>query len=125
MSFKAGSLKNNESQKKAITRDLTSIMATINDNIRVAYESGADRVTVAVPITFNIPYMTNSDAQRIIYFHILKDLLERDFIVQLDLKQNATIFYIRWISDEEEKEIELQKALIAKYSKSDPSKMTV
>ena len=120
MSLKASALKNNEAQKKAVSKELNAILARMDDEIKVAHENGNHRVAVALPITFSIPYMKNADAQRTIYYHILTSLIERDFkTIEIELKQNATIFHISWLSPEELNQISLQSMLLAKYKKKE------
>ena len=122
MSLKANALKNNEAQKKAVSKELNSILPRIDDEIKLAHEQGKDRAIISLPITFAIPYMKNKDAQRIIYYKILTSLLERDFKnIEIDLKKNATLFYVSWLTEEEQNELVLQHTLLAKHTKKDNS----
>ena len=118
MSLKADVLKENEVQKKAIAREVKNILAHIDDKIKVAHEAGTrDPVKVSVPINFNIPYMSNRDSQRKIYYSIIKDLRERKFHVKVDLQENSTIFIVSWLSDEERAEIDYETAVIIEHLK--------
>jgi peptide subunit release factor RF-3 len=60
--------------------------------------------------------MSNTDAQRIIYYKVLTSLLDREFNVKVQLEDTSSIFHIRWLSDDEEKDIELQHSLLAKHT---------
>jgi hypothetical protein len=116
MSIKANVLKSSESQKKAIAKEVNCILAHLDDELKVAHEQGKHFVSATVPITFSIPYMSNTDAQRIVYYKVLTSLIDREFNVKVQLEDNATIFHVRWLSDDEEKDIELQHSLLAKHT---------
>jgi hypothetical protein len=116
MSIKANILKSSDAQKKAIAKEVTLILAHLDDELKIAHEQGKHFVAASVPITFSIPYMSNTDAQRIIYYKVLTSLLDREFNVKVQLEDTATIFHVRWLSDDEEKDIELQHSLLAKHT---------
>lgn len=117
MSLKANALKSNDAQKKAVAKEVTSILAHIDDELKTVHEQGRHGVSLTVPIVFSIPYMSNADAQRYIYYKILTSLIDRDFHVKIELLDDKSIFHITWLSDDETKEIELQNAVIAKHSR--------
>jgi hypothetical protein len=118
MSLKAASLKHNEAQRRGIKKEVLNILANMDNEIKIAHEQGKNyEVCVSVPITFSIPHMQNKDAQRMIYYEILKSLMERDFIVEIELNKDSTLFYITWLSSEEKTEIELQNNMLAKHTR--------
>jgi hypothetical protein len=117
MSLKASVLKSNEAQKKAVMKEVTHILAHIDDELKAVHDQGRHGVSLTVPITFSIPYMSNADAQRSIYYKILMSLIDRDFNVKIDLADDQSIFHITWLNEDEAKDIEMQNALIAKHSK--------
>lgn len=116
MSLKANSLKSNESQKRAVTKEVNDILGHMDDELKIAHEQGKHSVGIRVPITFAIPYMTNKDAQRTVYYKILTSLLEREYFVKIQLEDNESIFHVSWLSEDEEKDIDVQNALIAKHT---------
>jgi hypothetical protein len=116
MSIKADVLKLNPNKLKAIMTEVNHILARIDDEIKSAYDRDECKVDASVPITFKIPHMSNKNAQRAVYHKILESLIERGFIVKMSLSINKTVFHIAWLSEDEEKEIELQNALLAKFS---------
>lgn len=118
MSLKANSLKSNESQRKAVAKEVNAILGHLDDELKVAHEQGKHKVSITVPITFSIPYMANKDAQRMIYYKVLTSLIDREFNVTIQLEDDATVFHVKWLSDEEEKDIDLQNALLAKHTVS-------
>ena len=115
--LKASSLKKNEQQLSALSRELKNILARIDDELKVAHEQGKHSVNVSVPITFSIPHMKNSDAQRHIYYNILLSLLNRGFHPTFETTKDATCFHVTWLSKEEQNDIELQSITLAKYTK--------
>ena len=123
MSLKASALKSNDAQKKSIGREVTSILTTIDDELKNAHDQGKHSIIVRAPITFSIPYMNNKDAQRMIYYKILTSLIEREFTVELELQKDISMFHITWLNEEELNELELQNALLAKYTKKNISQM--
>ncbi len=116
MSIKAEVLKLNPNKIKAIAREVSNILAQIDDEIKSAYDRDECKVNVSVPITISIPYMSNKNAQRAVYYKILESLIDRGFIVKVSLSKDQSVFHITWLSDDEQKEINLQNALLAKYS---------
>jgi len=116
MSLKADILKTNPNKLKAIMKEVTSILGHIDDEIKTAYETDCNDVVVSVPITYSIPYMSNRNAQRIIYYKILDSLLERGYHVNIHMEPDRTVFYIKWLSNEEEQEADIQNALLAKHT---------
>lgn len=117
MSLKANALKSNEAQKKSLMKEINSILGRIDDELKTSHDLGKHNISISLPITFSIPFMSNADSQRYIYYHVLKSLKDREFNVSIELQSNLTVFHVSWLTDEELKEIDLQNAYIAKHSK--------
>ena len=113
----ANTLRTNQTKKREIDKQVKDILSHYDDEIKVAHERGIHEVNLAAPITFGIPYMSNKDAQRIIYYMIIKSLKERGFNVYIDIQEQATSFEITWITNEERHDITLQTNLIAQHTK--------
>lgn len=120
MSINADQLKVNPGKNQAIAKEVSNILAHIDDEIKTAYQNDAHNVVVSVPITFRIANMSNSNAQRIVYYKILESLLNRNFIPEIELEKDKVLFHIRWLTEEEEKEIVEQNLTIAKHRKKPP-----
>lgn len=120
MSVKASSLKYNDNKRKAIKKEVSTILQYIDDEIKKAYDCDKRTVSVLLPIQFSIPYMSNSTAQRIIYFEILTSLLDRDFCVEIDISKDKALFDVTWYTREEIAEIDHQITVIANHSKKNP-----
>jgi hypothetical protein len=117
MSLKASLLKENDIQKKTINKEIKSILMHIDERIKIAYDSGnREAIPISIPINFNIPYMTNADAQREIYYLIIKDLKKREFNVKIKLNENNTIFYVSWNSEDDKKIIEYKNTILAEHT---------
>jgi len=116
MSLQANVLKTNPNKIKAVMKEANAILGRIDDEIKTAYERDESKVNVSVPITFSIPYMSNRNAQRNVYAKVLESLLDRGYIVHIYMVPDQTIFMIKWLSEDEEKEIEVRNALLAKHT---------
>jgi hypothetical protein len=116
MSLRADLLKTNPNKVKAIMKEVTSILGRIDDEIKTAYDQDKTSVLCSVPIVFAIPYTNNINAQRAVYYKILESLLERNYTVEILMNPDSTIFHIKWLSPDEEKEVELRNALLAKHT---------
>lgn len=121
MSLTASVLKNNDLQKKAVMKEVNTIISRADSDIKIAHEQGKHNVLITVPVLFQIPYMSVRDAQRIIYYKILQSLLSREFDVKISIRSDVCLFDVTWISSEEQHEIDLQNALLAQYTKKDNS----
>lgn len=115
MSLRAELLKTNPNKLKAVMKEVTSILARVDDEIKNAYDRDESQVHVSVPITFAVPYMSNKNAQRIVYYKILESLLDRGFQVKILMSQDQTVYMIKWLTDDEEKDVEQQNTLLAKH----------
>ncbi len=116
MSLRADILKTNPNKLKSVMKEVSAILGRIDDEIKAAYDRDENKVSVSVPITFAIPYMSNKNAQRAVYYKLLESLMDRGFIVKIFLSNDQTVFYITWLSEDEQKDIDAQNTLLAKFS---------
>jgi hypothetical protein len=117
MSLKASALKENDIQKKTLLKEVKSILAHIDERIKISFDSGSrETVPVSVPIHFDIPYMANKDAQREIYYLVIKDLKKREFNVKIKLNEINTIFYVSWNTEDDKKVIEYKNTILAEHT---------
>jgi predicted GNAT superfamily acetyltransferase len=116
MSLRADSLKTNPNKIKAIMKEVKAILEHVDEELKAAYDRDDCKANVTVPITFAIPYMSNRNAQRVIYYKILESLLDRGYDVKIYMTTDQTIFIIKWLSEDEEKDIEQQNTLLAKHT---------
>ena len=116
MSLRADLLKTNAAKLKSIMKEVNNVLGLIDENIKNAYDQDLSKVVVSVPLLFSIPNMSNKNAQRVVYYKILESLINRNYDVKICLEKDRTSFIIKWISDEEEKEKQLQNLLLAKHT---------
>lgn len=117
MSVKAADLKINKQQVAQLDREASAILSRLDDEIKNAFDEGKNALNTTIPSIFNISNMQNSDAQRAIYFRVLRSLKDRGFIVQIDISVDAIPIYIEWLTTNEQREIQDQLDLIAACSK--------
>lgn len=115
MSIQAHQLLYNDIQLRAVKQYANRILHEIDADIKTAFEGGAKHISFGTPLYFEIPNMTNADAQREIYYCILRSLLDRKFTVKHELTKDKSMFHITWISDDKQKVIEAQESLLKKY----------
>lgn len=116
--LKAEYLKCNKSQQLHIKKETVTLLGYIDDEIRKAHDAGKTEIAIKLPINFSIPYMRNVDAQRKIYYNIITSLLNRNFQPKLYMKSDTTLLLVKWVTDEELEEVEIQNTLLAKFSKT-------
>ena len=116
MSLKAEVLRTNTNKLKSVMKEVSCILGHIDDEIKTAYDKDCNNIAVTLPITFSIPYMSNKNAQRMVYYKVLESLLSRGYIVDIHMASDKTVYYIKWLSEEEEKEADLQNAILAKHT---------
>ena len=112
----ADKLKNSKLKNPLIQKEITQILSCIASDIKTAYRKDTNCVDSAVPITFNIPNMTNTVAQGMIYYGVLQALLDKKYHVQLIIGESKSVFRIKWLSEEEENTLNLQKLTLAKHT---------
>ena len=114
--LKANKLKSNEAQKKMIQKEIDDILIHIDDELKMAHEKSEVELITTLPITFSIPFISNSETQRRIYSSVLSSLLQRDFHPKIKLNKDSTMLYIKWLNDQEENDAKIQSQLLAKYT---------
>lgn len=120
MSLKASVLKVNDSKRKIIKKEVMHILQYIDDEIKKAYDQDKHSVSVSLPIVFSLPHMSNSTAQRIIYYDVLTNLLDREFSVEIDITPDKAIYDITWYNKEERDEINHQMTVLARNTRKNP-----
>jgi hypothetical protein len=123
MSLKAEALRVNRTQKIEIDKYVKDILGHFDDELKSAHERGIHEITLSAPIMFPVAYMPNATAQRMIYYKALKSLLDRGFLVQIDMQKDATLFEITWVTNEEKADWALEVQLLAKHSKKSIGKV--
>ena len=108
-------LKKSSEQRELLRKSTTDILRSLMDDIRKAKQSYKNSITTRLPITFQIPGLSNKDAQRILWSNIIKELNKKNYRVKINPKKDSCILQIIWISKEEEYIIKEQMSLIASH----------
>ena len=112
----ARTLRENESQRVAVRKELSAILANIDAELKTAHDMGKNCVQVTLPIVFAIPYMDNAVAQRTVYYGVIKDLESRGFTVKCRFTARNSTMYVSWYNDDELQEMQAQMHYIAARS---------
>lgn len=113
---KAETLKESALQKRLIIKTVSDILDMIDEKIILCHDAGQHELNVSLPTIFDIPGMSNANAQRRIYSSIILDLKRREFTVKLRMSEDSTECIVTWITAEEKKDVDMQYAIIAAHS---------
>lgn len=113
----ANKLRHNNVQKKAIKENITEILRKINDELIVAYREGSYNIITTIPIIFDVPNMSNKVSQRIIWYHVMKHLLDKNYRICINPTKDFCRLKITWITQEDEHLIATHTKVIAEHTK--------
>jgi hypothetical protein len=119
----ANHLRHTNLQKKALSEYIVEILRNIKEELRIAHQEGSHEITYSLPITFNVPNMSNKECQRIIWATIFSRLISKNYRVSWyqNEKNNDKIFMkITWISIEDENTVKQQLDLIRQLQVAPP-----
>lgn len=108
MSVTANQLSKSGAKGKVFERIIREQLQVIDDRMQRADRVwGRNIVAHDLPTTFSIPGLQKSDAQRIVYGSILRNLKDpkRGFKVRILLEPDRTVLYTEWETDIDEKDI--------------------
>ena len=108
-------LKKSSEQKDILRKTTHNILRSLMDDILLAKQSYKTSVLTTLPITFNIPGMLNKDAQRILWYNLIRELNKKNYRVKINPSKDKCSILIIWISKEEESIISEQMMLIASH----------
>lgn len=80
--------------KRYVREELQTIDHQLVEHNRCS--SGDNIVTISLPTDFPFGGVNKKDAQRIVYFQIVRSLQQRGFVVQLLLEEQSTKISIEW-----------------------------
>lgn len=113
----ANKLRHSNIQKKSLKENITEILRKINDELTVAHREGHFSITTTMPIVFDIPNMSNRVSQRIVWYHVIQHLLEKNYRVAINPSKNFCKLRITWITKEDEQMMANQTKIIAEHTK--------
>ena len=111
----AENLRNNNVQKRNLKEVITDIVRGINSELIVAHREGKHHIITNIPITFNIPNMTNKNSQRYIWASIIEEIKNKGYRVWINPTSDNCKLKITWLNSTDESEINLQNDLITKH----------
>jgi hypothetical protein len=113
----ANKLRHSNIQKKSLKENITSILRKINDELVIAHREGNYSIKTTMPIVFDIPNMSNKVGQRIIWYHVIRHLIDKNFRVDIHPSKDFCKLQITWITREDEQMISQQTKVIAEHTK--------
>ena len=105
-------LKNNDIQRGRIHDNVIEIMREIDDEIKESHREGLHHIVVPIPICFDIPNMTNANAQLAIWSTIIKVLKEKNYRAWINYDKDSCRIKITWISESDESELMERKHIL-------------
>lgn len=113
----ADDLKINLNIKKLLDVEAKNILGIIDDEIKKAHSLGKHETTVSIPNILRISHLTNTEAQREIYYRIIISLLDRKFKPQLTIDEKNTYVNVKWMTETELADVKKQMDLIISVTK--------
>jgi hypothetical protein len=99
----AEKLRTNRTRTQLLTLNIEEILRVIRNEISDAHSSGRHEIQYNLPITFVVPQMTNTDAQRYVWGSIIDILLSKNYKVQIEFEKSRCTLFISWLTREDEK----------------------
>lgn len=112
----ANNLRNNNLQKRQLKEVITDIIRRISQELIIAHREGKHHIITSIPITFNIPNMSNKDSQRFIWSSIIDELKSKSYRVWISPSKDTCQVKITWMSPDDETEVKHQMNLIVKHT---------
>ena len=112
----ANKLRHSSIQKKAIKDNISEILKKINDELVVAHREGGYSIITTMPIIFDVPNMSNKVSQRIVWFHVMKHLIDKHYRISINPSKDFCRLRITWITQEDEQLILHQTQVIAEHT---------
>ena len=126
MSLNANHLKNNESQNRIIKNEISDLLTFIDEEIITHRQSNPrPPAIISLPILFNIPNMSNAEAQKRIYCGIITSLKNRNFKPLFNIKPNSILLKVSWLSAEEMDELVKMDTLLAHHTEKTANNLTL
>ena len=113
----ANKLRHSNIQKKAVKENISEILKKINDELIVAHREGGYSIITTMPIIFDVPNMSNKVSQRIVWYHVMKHLLDKNYRININPSKDFCRLQITWITQEDEQMIMHQTKVIAEHTR--------
>lgn len=91
-----------------IEKKCNAILKIINMSIKEAIHHKKSKAVISIPTIFDIGYMSNARAQRIIYYRIAECLREKEYTYKffyngISAKNQEVLLYITWLTEMDKK----------------------
>ncbi len=116
MNITADDAKRSCSNSKSMSVMLDRLLKVFQAKILDAGKDGLSSVSVPMPVNFNIPGMSNSTAQTIIYSKLIEELKSRKFNVHIIMERSVVVFHISWIAKKDNAHMQHMREIIAKHT---------
>lgn len=113
----ANKLRHSNIQKKSLKENITSILRKINDELIISHREGNYSIVTTLPIVFDVPNMSNKVSQRIVWYYVVRHLLEKNYRADIHPSKDFCKLQITWITREDEEMITQQTKVIAAHTK--------
>lgn len=112
----AESMQKNPLQQRALKEYVADILKRLRDELKEARIAGKYDMFTTIPIQYEIPNMKNGDSQRIIFSSVIQVFIDQGYTVKIKPEKKKCTLYIRWITEEDENDIQDQIKLIVNHS---------
>lgn len=110
----SSNLKMGNRQKKIIKEHITEILRKINEEIINTHREGHYNITSDLPIIFDIPNMTNKDAQYSIWAGVMYNLESKGYFVKINFNIHKCVIKITWLNEKDIQHRQKQLNIIEK-----------
>lgn len=95
-------------------------LLVIETDIEKAMNNGADKSVTEIATSFSIPPMTREDAQRAVYYRILKELRDAEYTPRIEFRgkkegEQRVFMHVKWVKPTEEDQKQVMNEYIAKH----------
>jgi hypothetical protein len=101
---------------RLIDQEVKKILKYIQGCILDAGKKGETFVIVTVPVNFDIPNITNKEAQTVIYYKIIEECLDKGFRVKISMDVSVVTYCIYWYAENSDRDLGKMREVIAKHA---------
>jgi hypothetical protein len=114
MDITAKQLQKSSIGPRTVQEEINGILKTFQIEIKEANKAGFTKVVVSVPTNFNIPGMSNSTAQTLIYYQLIQEIQKKGFSVRISMAPGLITYCINWtVVDDSLNLSEMRKVIAA------------
>lgn len=105
-----------------IEEAVNDILQLVSSDIEDSVENGRNYAATILESTFNVPYMTNMDARRKIYFYVASALIDVNYNpkIYVDKQRNRFVLYTSWQAKKQSKVDEYEANFLRSITLDEP-----